>query len=143
MYELIKEFEGFRSEAYKCPAGQWTIGYGSTMYEDGTKVKEGDTINERDAERLVEHYCRNRIKLPKGMWSVRQEDALCSLIYNIGQGAFDRSRLKKALEEQDWFTAYHNWDWIRANGRVLNGLVRRRSKEREQFFKDVNSVALT
>lgn len=143
MYELIKEFEGFRSEAYKCPAGQWTIGYGSTIYEDGTKVKEGDTINERDAERLVEHYCRNRIKLPKGMWSVRQEDALCSLIYNIGQGAFDRSRLKKALEEQDWFTAYHNWDWIRANGRVLNGLVRRRSKEREQFFKDVNSVALT
>ena len=143
MYELIKEFEGFRSEAYKCPAGQWTIGYGSTMYEDGTKVKEGDTINERDAEKLVEHYCRNRIKLPKGMWSVRQEDALCSLIYNIGQGAFDRSRLKKALEEQDWFTAYHNWDWYRANGRVLNGLVRRRNKEREQFFKDVNSVALT
>ena len=143
MYELIKEFEGFRSEAYKCPAGQWTIGYGSTMYEDGTKVKEGDKINERDAERLVEHYCRNRIKLPKGVWSVRQEDALCSLIYNIGQGAFDRSRLKKALEEQDWFTAYHNWDWIRANGRVLNGLVRRRQREREQFFRDVNSVALT
>ena len=143
MYELIKEFEGFRSEAYKCPAGQWTIGYGSTTYEDGTKVKEGDKIDERHAERLVEHYCRNRIKLPKGMWSVRQEDALCSLIYNIGQGAFDRSRLKKALEEQDWFTAYNNWDWIRANGRVLNGLVRRRQREREQFFKDVNSVALT
>jgi lysozyme len=143
MYNIIKEFEGFRSEAYKCPAGKWTIGYGSTMYEDGTKVKEGDIINEADAERLLEHYCRNRIKLPKGMWSVRQEEALCSLIYNIGQGAFDRSKLKKALEDQDWYTAYHNWDWTRANGRILPGLVRRRNREREQFFRDVNSVALT
>lgn len=140
MYELIKEFEGFRSEAYKCPAGQWTIGYGSTMYEDGTKVKEGDTINEKDAERLLEHYCRNRIKLPKGRWSFRQEESLCSLIYNIGQGAFDRSKLKKALENEDWHTAYNNWDWYRANGRILPGLVRRRNREREQFFRDVNGA---
>ena len=57
MYELIKEFEGFRSQAYQCPAGQWTIGYGSTTYEDGTKVKEGDTINEADAERSDAYGC--------------------------------------------------------------------------------------
>ena len=44
MYDIIKEFEGFRSQAYKCSAGKWTIGYGSTLYEDGTPVKQGDTI---------------------------------------------------------------------------------------------------
>lgn len=140
MYELIKEFEGFRSKAYKCPAGQWTIGYGSTMYEDGTQVKEGDIINEADAERLLEHYCEHRIDMPKGDWTDGQRESLCSLIYNIGQGAFNRSKLKKALENQDWDTAYNNWDWVRANGRVLNGLVRRRERERAQFFRDVKDM---
>jgi lysozyme len=63
-----------------------------------------------------------------------QKAALYSLIYNIGQLAFDRSVCKKAIENMDWTTAYRNWDWIRANGKVMKGLIRRRQMERELFF---------
>ena len=50
-FNLIKEFEGFRSRAYLCPAGVWTIGYGNTFYPNGRKVKQGDVISEKEAER--------------------------------------------------------------------------------------------
>ena len=43
-YALIKRFEGCRLKAYRCPSNVWTIGYGNTFYEDGTKVKDGDVI---------------------------------------------------------------------------------------------------
>lgn len=135
MYDLIKEFEGYRDTAYKCSSGVWTIGYGSTLYEDGSKVKEGDTITKDRAERLLEYHCKHRIKLPKGNWTEQQEQALYSLIYNIGQGAFDKSKLKKALEKGDWHTAYNNWDWYKSDGKVLAGLVKRRNKEKELFFR--------
>ena len=42
--ELIKYFEGCKLEAYKCPAGKWTIGIGATYYTDGTPVKQGDKL---------------------------------------------------------------------------------------------------
>ena len=54
--DLIKKYEGFRSQAYKCPAGIWTVGYGSTVYADGSKVKKGDTISEQTAEALLIDY---------------------------------------------------------------------------------------
>lgn len=135
MYELIKEFEGFRDKAYKCPAGQWTIGYGSTHWGDGTPVKEGDTITREDADALVEHYCNTKIKYPRGDFLSFQKEALCSLIYNIGQGNFDRSTLKKCIERQDWDEARRQWmRWTRANGKVLSGLVKRREAECKLFF---------
>ena len=58
MYELLKEFEGFRKEAYQCSAGVWTIGYGTTIYPDGSRVKQGDKIDERTAEKLCLADCR-------------------------------------------------------------------------------------
>ena len=135
MYELIKEFEGFRRVAYKCPAGQWTIGYGSTTYKDGSMVQPGDTITEEEAEELVDWYCRYRIQYPKGNFTQDQKEALCSLIYNIGQGNFDRSTLKKKIEANEWPEARHQWmRWVRANGKVLVGLVKRREAECKLFF---------
>lgn len=135
MHELIKEFEGFRRVAYKCPAGQWTIGYGSTKYQDGTPVQPGDTITEEEASDLVDYYCRYNIQLPKGDFSAPQKEALCSLIYNIGQVSFNRSTLKKCLEKGDYIGARKQWlRWTRANGKVLLGLVRRREAECKLFF---------
>ena len=135
MYELLKEFEGFRGVAYKCPAGQWTIGYGSTMYKDGGMVQPGDTITQEEAEELVEYYCEHYIKYPKGNFTQDQKEALCSLIYNIGQTNFDRSTLKKRIEAEDWKQAHYEWNrWTRANGRVLPGLVKRREAECKLFF---------
>ena len=135
MYELLKEFEGFRRVAYKCPAGQWTIGYGSTTYKDGGMVQPGDTITEEEASELVDWYCRYNIKYPKGNFTQNQKEARCSLIYNIGQANFNRSTLKKKIEAEDWPEAERQWmRWTRANGKVLVGLVRRREAECKLFF---------
>ena len=47
---LIKKFEGCELKAYKCAAGVWTKGYGSTK-----GVKEGDTLTQEEADELLLH----------------------------------------------------------------------------------------
>lgn len=138
MFELIKKYESFRSKPYLCPAGIPTIGYGNTFYENGTPVKLTDNpISLECANELLEWYCHNKIRLPRGNFTENQIEALYSLIYNIGQTAFDRSKLKKAVEEEDWATAFKNWDWISGNGKFLKGLAKRRVDEMFLFFRDV------
>ena len=132
---LITKYEGFRENAYKCPAGVWTIGYGTTFYPDGSKVKEGDKITEAKALELVNWYCDAYIFLPSGDFNDNQKEALYSLIYNIGQRAFNSSKCRRAIEAKDWKTAYENWNWVSANGKVLKGLVRRRDEEKKLFFE--------
>lgn len=133
---LIEKFEGFSSEPYICPAGKPTIGFGSTFYEDGTPVKMTDKpITKERARELVRWYCETQIKYPRDDLSNDQKAAVCSLIFNIGQGAFDRSKCKKAIIAGDWAEAHRQWDWITANGKVLPGLVIRRQKEKKLFFK--------
>ena len=133
--DLIKDSEGFREEAYKCQAGKWTIGYGSTFYQDKSPVQEGDTITRDKAEELLHWYCNTQIKYPRNDLNDDQKAALCSLIYNIGQGAFDKSKCKKAIVEGNWAEAHKQWDWVTANGKLLSGLVIRRQKEKRLFFK--------
>lgn len=133
---LIEKFEGFSSTPYICPAGKATIGIGSTFYEDGTPVKMTDKpITKERARELVRWYCENKIKYPRNDLNDDQKASVCSLIYNIGQGAFDRSKCKKAIVEGNWAEAHRQWDWITANGKVLPGLVLRRQAEKELFFK--------
>lgn len=132
---LIKESEGFAEHAYKCPAGKITIGFGSTFYQDGTPVKMGDTITREKAEELLQWYCDTQIKYPEGL-NDNQKSAVCSLVYNIGQGAFERSQLKKAIEARNEKRIREEWTWYKANGKVLQGLVKRRQKELSLFFKE-------
>lgn len=132
---LIKRFEGCRLEAYRCPAGVWTIGWGTTFYPDGSRVKKGDIITQQQADNILQWYCVENIRLPKGQFTVNQKTALYSLIYNIGQGAFDRSQCKKNIEAQDWKRAYNNWTWTKAGGKELKGLVKRRDAEKTLFFE--------
>lgn len=138
MYELIKKWEGLSLKAYPDPATKgepFTIGYGTTFYPDGSKVKEGDTCTKEEADGLLLWYCTTKIKLPKGTFTDNQKEALWSLIFNVGQTAFDKSVCKKAIESQDWKTAYDNWNWNKAGGRVLQGLVNRRNEEKCLFFE--------
>lgn len=134
MYELIKKYEGYKSNAYLCPAGVWTIGYGTTVYPSGKPVKKGDKITQAEAESLLNDYIKTNIKLPAGL-TKNQKEALTSLIYNIGQNAFDKSSLKKAIISQDWKAVYKNWDWITGNGKFLKGLAKRRAEELMLFFQ--------
>ena len=133
---LIEKFEGFSSIPYICPAGKPTIGFGSTFYEDGTPVKMTDKpITKERARELVRWYCETQIKYPRKDLNDDQKSAVCSLIFNIGKGAFDRSKCKKAIVAGDWAEAHRQWDLVTANGKILPGLVIRRQKEKELFFR--------
>lgn len=133
MYDLIKKYEGCRLTAYKCPAGVWTIGYGTTIYPSGQPVKKSDRCTQAEAESLLDWYVKTQIKLPDGLTNP-QKEALRSLIYNIGQSAFDKSSLKKAIIAKDWKAVYKNWDWVTGGGAFLKGLAKRRAEELILFF---------
>lgn len=137
--DLIKKYEGCELTAYKCPAGKWTIGYGTTIYEDGTPVKEGDKITQARAEQLLEAYLNSEVypRLSGVTLTDNQKQALASLIYNIGWSAFSKSQCWKAIKAQDWEGVITNWTWYRAKGKFLKGLAKRRIDELGVFFKDV------
>lgn len=140
MISLIKKWEGLRTKAYVCPGGVLTIGYGNTTYPDGKSVKEKDIITKEYAEVLLLDYVQKNIypifkKIPYDL-TLDQRRAIASLVYNIGSSSFLRSKLFKAICEKDYDGIFHNWDWIRSNGKVLKGLIRRRSEELYYFLKD-------
>lgn len=139
---LIKQFEGFSSSPYLCPAKIPTIGYGSTYYEDGTKVTLKDKpITEQRATQLLEFvanktFSENINKVVKVPLSQNQFDALVSFAYNIGNKNFNWSTLLKKLNLSDYEGASLEFGrWNQANGKILNGLVSRRQKEKELFLK--------
>lgn len=133
--ELIKEFEKFREEAYQCQAGKWTIGYGHIK-----GVSEGDKINRENAEKILkdeikkyENALSRNVKVPLTM---EQYNALVSFVYNIGIGAFEDSTLLKKLNQRDYVGAGNEFNrWIKVNGKVSDGLKKRRAREKEIFLK--------
>jgi lysozyme len=140
--ELLKGFEGFCPKAYKCPAGVWTIGYGSTFYIDGSKVKQGDVIFEEHATKLLEKVVNsfeNSVKrLTENVTlNPNQHDALTLFVYNIGVSAFKKSTLLRMVKNNpdDAAIGTQFMRWTRANGRVLPGLVKRRNAESALYFK--------
>ena len=139
MTALIKKWEGFSPKAYKCPAGIWTIGYGSTKWADGSPVKKGQTITIEKAEGLLNDYLIRfvRPKLAGLKLNPSQQEAIESLCYNIGVNSFLKSKCYKALKAKDWGTFIREYDWVKAGGKVLNGLVKRRTEELYWFFKDM------
>ena len=138
--ELIKDFEGFSSTSYLCPAKIPTIGWGNTFYEDGTKVKLGDQISKTDALKLLE-VIANRDFADKIFPSIKvkvtqnQFDAMVSLAYNIGTGAFLKSTLLKKVNAGDFAGAGEEFlRWNKANGKEVLGLTRRREREKQLFL---------
>ena len=130
---LIKRFEGLRTRAYLCPAGVWTIGYGST----GPHVAEGLVITEAQAEAMLRgdlvrfEEAVRRHALPA---SQSQYDALVSFAFNVGVAAFARSTLLHCHRSGDFAGVareFARWDKVR--GRVLPGLARRRAAERTLY----------
>ena len=99
---LVKKFEGLKLEAYLCPAKVPTIGYGSTFYPDGQKVKLGQKINLIKAEELLlwelnEIAAQITVALPQNKF-----DALVSFAYNLGVGNLKKSTLfKKVLAKAE------------------------------------------
>lgn len=133
--KLIKNFEGCRLEAYKCPAGIWTVGYGHT----GSTVHQGLKISQSEADSLLKTdliiHCNNVSKLVKVPLNQNQFDALVSLEYNIGYGNFSRSTLLKLLNTKNYKDAGEQFAvWRLGGGKILPGLVRRRKAEKDLFL---------
>ncbi len=134
--ELIKHFEGLFLKAYLCPARVWTIGYGTTLFPDAVKVKEGDSCNAVQAlqylrndlsyfESMVDAYTRDDV-------SQQQFDALVSFCYNLGAKNLKDSTLLSLINSDPVNYAAIESQWLRWNkaaGRELLGLTRRRNSE--------------
>lgn len=137
---LLAKHEGLSLKAYKCPAGVWTIGYGNTYYEDGTKVKEGDIITRERAEtllRIIANDFATKVNaLVKPKLTLQQFDALCSFAYNVGIANFAKSTLLKKVNANplDLTIRAEFEKWNKANGQILKGLVTRRKEEADLYF---------
>ncbi len=147
--DLVKEFEGFKANAYKCPAGVWTIGYGTTAAAGvGIDPKPGMTISKSDAEAYLEatldNFADKIAPLITAPINENEFGAFLSLAYNIGPGAFKKSSALAAFNAGDKAKAAKAiLLWNKAGGKVLKGLTRRREAERKLFLTPVgsNSVA--
>lgn len=131
---LIKSFEGCRLKAYRCPVGVLTVGYGHT----GKDVKENTIWTQSQAEEALktdltkyEKYV-NELDYYFGYNFTQNEfDALVSFTYNCGKGnlyKLTQNGTRTKYEISESFKLYN-----KANGKVLQGLVKRRQAEKSLF----------
>ena len=131
---LIKQHEGVRYHAYDDGVGVWTIGVGHTK-----GVMKGDKVDDRQVDEFLRQdlesaeYAVN--SLVKVDLTQNAFDALVSLVFNIGSGAFAGSTLLKMLNKGNYHAAADQFPrWNMAGGKVLRGLVIRRAAERVLFL---------
>ena len=132
---FIKRFEGFSATPYKCSAGVYTIGYGTTkgITKDTPPVtkEQADEMFIRDLIKF-ENSVNNLIKHPLKQ---NQFDSLVSFVYNLGGGALQRSTLRQKINRGDINGASAEFmKWTKAGGRVIMGLVTRREAEMKLFI---------
>jgi len=138
---LIKSFEGCKLTSYKCSANHDTIGYGNTFYEDGTPVKPGDKITQERANELFEIIAKDfsdKVRpLIKKELSDNNFSALVSFSYNAGVNNLKNSTLLKKvnINPSDETIRAEFMKWVRAGGKELTGLKRRRKAEADLYFK--------
>ena len=148
--EQIKKDEGVRSRPYQCPALLWTVGVGHVIDPNHAKVKladrkqlpipdgwdrvlsaiEIDEILKKDLNRFEAGVLRLiKVKLTQG-----QFDALVSFSFNVGLGNLQNSTLRMKINRGDYEGAAEQFlVWTKAGGKVLKGLVIRRTHEKEMF----------
>lgn len=134
---LIKQFEGFRQNAYQDVVGVWTIGYGFTK-----DVKAGDIISRAQAdERLAEElreYEQAVMRATGGDVTQSQFDALVSFAFNVGIKGMSGSSVIKAHRRKDYQAAARAFAlWNKAGGKVWPGLTRRRAAEAALYLEPV------
>lgn len=147
---LTKSFEKCSLVPYLCPAGVPTIGWGNTVYPNGKKVTMKDKpITQAYADEIFEFiysmYEKDVSSLVKSKITQNQFNALVDFAYNVGsdidvddipEGLGDSTLLKKVNKNpNDATIAAEFMKWNKANGKVLNGLIRRRKANVEMYFK--------
>ncbi len=135
--DFIASFEGFEAEAYVCPGGKLTIGYGHTR-----NVKRDDVITVAEAKQLLqedvaeaERYVNAFVHAPLRQ---NQFDALVSFVFNVGCGNFRRSSLLKEVNcDADNFGDIRPrfMAFVKSKGKVSPGLTRRRKAEADLYCR--------
>ena len=144
LLELIKKYEGChkrmadgRLVAYKCPAGVWTVGWGST----GRYIKEGTIWTQEKADERLEKDAQAAIDAALKASPILQGKeyklaAIADFIYNLGIGNYQSSTLKKRVDTGDWISAVSEIKrWNKAGGKVLAGLTARREDEAKLLLR--------
>lgn len=133
---LCRRFEGFYLSPYLCPAGVPTIGFGATYYKDGRSVTLADpSITRAMAEDLLlwmitTRYLPAVIRLCPGIDSPERLAAIIDFTFNLGTGNLGISNLRKKINAGKWPAVPGELiKWNKAGGKVLPGLVKRRSAE--------------
>ena len=134
---LVKHFEGLYLNAYLCPAGVPTIGYGHTA-----GVQMGQTITSAQADDLLASDLTAAAaqvdKLVTVPLTPQQRGALASFVFNLGAGSLQMSTLLRLLNQGDYEGAagqFGRWVYATVNGvkTQLPGLVKRRAAEADLF----------
>jgi len=129
LINLIKEFEGCKLKAYKCPAGVWTVGFGATGKEINkdtvwTQEQADESLHDRALDALHEAIRLSPILLHE---TIERQAAIADFIYNCGGGNYRASTLKKRVDAGDWNSAKKEiMRWDKVKGKPLAGLTRRR-----------------
>lgn len=136
--EKLEDEEGKRLRAYLDTRGIPTIGVGHTGLVDGKPVALGMVITKEKSTELlradlqwVEGAIANGVKVPL---TQNQYDALCSLVFNIGESAFNRSTLLKKLNSGDYQGAADQFLVWKRSGKDIDILLPRRRRERSLFM---------
>lgn len=145
---LVKRWEGFHeviqrrpavmAGPYLCPAGVWTIGYGTVV---GSPAYPPVTVEQ--AEELLLDGANGLRKCVQQAYSQtpvllnepeHRVAAVASFIYNLGVGNYRASTLRQRIKQQRWGEAEREFHrWVYAGGRKLAGLIARRADEAALF----------
>ena len=141
---LIRAFEGFRGRAYRDAVGVWTIGFGHTSMAGAPEVSQGMEISRAEAEKILERdvaeFAHGVAKLVTAQLNDNEFSALVSFAYNVGLGNFGTSSVLKAVNAGDREAVPRRVQlWVKAGGRVLPGLVKRRAAEAVLFLKSAEA----
>lgn len=148
-YKIIMEFEGLSLKPYLCTSSIPTIGFGNTYYPNGKKVtlKDKPITKEYAIEIfkfIADLFAKDVNSLIKTIVTQNQFNALVSFAYNLGsdidaddipEGLGDSTLLKKVNKNPNDLTILNEFlKWVRSNGKISNGLVKRRKLEAKLYF---------
>jgi lysozyme len=127
---VVKRWEGFSAKPYICPAGHWTIGYGTLCAKDHPPVtrEQAEAMMLRDLvkfQRSVQTLCPVVVTEPPS-----REAALISFTYNLGAERLRASTLRRKVNAREWPEAGRQMRrWVWGGGVKLPGLIARREQE--------------
>ena len=148
--QQIKIDEGVRNKPYQCPALLWTVGVGHVIDPNHAKVPLADrkalpipagwdrVLSADEIEDILRkdlaRFEAGVLRLIKVPLTQGQFDALVSFSFNVGLGNLQNSTLRMKVNREEFEAAAEQFlVWTKAGGKVLPGLVKRRTHEKEMF----------